>query len=61
MQARQLITGLVLALAAFFIYQWVLSFVFPPRPLAPATQPAAGTPATGPAPAVRAAFDACHQ
>lgn len=42
MQTRQLFVGIVLALAVFFAYQWLINLVYPPRkPVPPASQPAA--------------------
>jgi len=45
MQTRQLLTGMLLALAVFFAYQWALSLFLPPRP-APTTQPTPAVPPT---------------
>ena len=55
MDTRQLITGLLLALAAFFAYQWILNKFYPPPP--PATQPAVTETAPAPTPTTRTAAE----
>jgi YidC/Oxa1 family membrane protein insertase len=51
MGTRQLITALLVALAAFFAYQYLMSWVYPPRTPPPAAQPFAAAPAPPAGPA----------